>query len=71
MARLDADYRLLVTEKDAARCLSLSHRTLQAWRTSQSGPPFIKIGRSVRYRKVDIVEWLESKRCALEPKCDG
>ena len=40
----------LLTEKEAAKVLRISVRTLQGWRVDGGGPKFLKIGRSVRYR---------------------
>jgi hypothetical protein len=55
---LDPD--ALLTEVDAADLLKLSIRTLQAWRSNCSGPAFMRAGRAIRYRRADIVSWIES-----------
>ena len=57
MATNDHHQSVFMTEKQAARLLSLSHRTLQAWRRTGSGPSFIKFGRAIRYRQQDILGW--------------
>lgn len=51
----------LNTEREEADRLNASVRTLQAWRTRGDGPPFLKLGRAVRYdpRKTD--EWLATR----------
>lgn len=50
----------LLTEAEAARLLSLSVRSLQGWRVKRSdGPAFVKCGRAVRYRRRDLVAWME------------
>jgi hypothetical protein len=49
-----------LTEKDAARLLSLSFRTLQSWRRKNIGPKFIKFGRSVRYARQALFLWAEA-----------
>ena len=41
--------RLLET-RDAAKELGLSPRTLEGWRRRREGPPYLKIGRRVKYR---------------------
>jgi predicted DNA-binding transcriptional regulator AlpA len=41
-------------EKGAADYLGLSVKTLQAWRFQSRGPKYIKLGRAVRYRQVDL-----------------
>ncbi len=49
----------LLTEKDVAQALSLSVRTIQAFRLRGGGPRFIKIGsRAVRYRPEDVSAFL-------------
>lgn len=32
--------------------------TLAQWRYLERGPRFVKVGRMVRYRRIDIDEWL-------------
>ena len=39
----------------------ISKLTLADWRTKHFGPPFIKVGHSVRYRLVDLDAWLDSR----------
>jgi predicted DNA-binding transcriptional regulator AlpA len=53
-----------LTEKQAARLLSMSHRTLQAWRRTGLGPSFIKLGRAVRYRRGDLIAWADANTCS-------
>ena len=47
----------LQNEKQAAEWLGLSVRWLQESRVTGEGPPFLKIGRSVRYRIEDLDAW--------------
>ena len=47
----------LLTEAQAAGFLAVSMRTLQAWRVRGNGPPFVKVGRGVRYRRCDLTAW--------------
>jgi hypothetical protein len=49
----------ILTERDAAELLKVSCRTLQAWRCARVGPRFIRVGRSVRYRRSDLFDWIE------------
>jgi excisionase family DNA binding protein len=53
-----------LTEKQAARLLSVSHRTLQTWRRKGAGPCFVKLGRAVRYRQHDLFAWANAHRHA-------
>ncbi|MAS10318.1 helix-turn-helix domain-containing protein [Salinisphaera sp.] len=56
----------LVTPEHAAKALSVSESTLKAARLHhlKSNPlrdlPYVRIGRSVRYRRSDIEAWIES-----------
>lgn len=56
------DNAALLSEKDAARLLAMSVRTLQAWRGAGNGPPYIKIGRSIRYKRSELLAWIECQR---------
>ncbi len=56
------DISALLTEKEAARFLSMSFRTLQSWRSESKGPPYLKLGRSIRYRKSDLLAWVEKNQ---------
>ena len=57
-----------LTEKEAAEYLGLSRSTLRQGRMNGSRenrispPPFIKVGRSVRYLRVDLDSWLQKYR---------
>lgn len=48
----------LLTQAEVAERLSVSERTLEAWRCRGFGPAFVKLGRSVRYRPSDVERWL-------------
>lgn len=39
----------LINEREAATLLGLSVKCLQGWRLRGGGPPFVKLGRAVRY----------------------
>jgi hypothetical protein len=55
---IDAD--ALLTEAEAADFLRLSVRTLQAWRIRITGPAFVQVGRAVRYRRRDLIGWIDA-----------
>lgn len=47
----------------AAHYLGLSHHTLEIWRHKGEGPPFVKLGRAVRYRRDVLDQWaLDNQR---------
>ena len=53
----------LLTESETAELLGISERTLQAWRVHGGGPAFVRIGRTIRYRRQDVLDWIELNRC--------
>lgn len=48
-----------LSETEAADCLDLEPKTLEDWRRLGLELPFLKIGRSVRYRLSDILAFLD------------
>src|SRR5262245_1302315 len=56
----------LLTEAEAARLRRQSVRTLQAERVRGGGCPFVKLGRSVRYRRADVLRFIEANVKALD-----
>jgi hypothetical protein len=59
--------RLLETVH-AADELGLSPRTLEGWRRRGEGPPYLKIGRRVKYRPEDIEAYKAARlRANLPP----
>jgi len=54
------DLDALFREQEAADLLCLSVRTLQSWRIRLAGPPFVQVGRAVRYRRRDLINWIEA-----------
>ncbi len=45
-------------EKRLCAELGISPVTATKWRAKAKGPPFIKVGRLVRYRRSDLESWL-------------
>lgn len=58
----------VLTEGDAAKYIGMSRSFLNADRSNghrkkrTKGPAFLKLGRSIRYRKNDLDEWLKINR---------
>ncbi|HVR07530.1 MAG TPA: helix-turn-helix domain-containing protein [Thermoanaerobaculia bacterium] len=52
---------LLNTQQAAARC-NLSPRTLEKLRVTGGGPPFVRLGGSVRYQVDDLEAWIAAGR---------
>ena len=52
----------LLDERAAAAVLDVAPGTLSVWRsTGRYNLPFLKIGRKVRYRRGDLLAWLEAR----------
>jgi hypothetical protein len=56
----DAD--ALLRPAEAASLLALSVRTLEGLRLRGGGPPFVRLQRSVRYRRGDLIDWVLNRR---------
>ena len=52
----------LLTQKRLSDLIDVSERTLERWRVEGSGPAFVKAGRKVLYRTVDVDDWLAASR---------
>jgi predicted DNA-binding transcriptional regulator AlpA len=50
----------LLTPKEAAELLKVSLSWLAKARMRGDGPPFIKIGRSIRYSEAGLFQWMKS-----------
>ncbi len=51
----------LHTDVTAAPLVGLSATTLRNKRVRGDGPPFVKIGRNVRYREEDLHAWVAAR----------
>lgn len=52
----------LLSREDAAKYLSVKPQTLALWAcTKRYDLPFVKVGRSVRYRREDLDAFLQSR----------
>ena len=52
----------LMTEKDVAGLICITQRALQNWRLRGGGPEYVKIGRSVRYQRRDVMKFIEDRK---------
>lgn len=55
------DDETLYCESVISKKLVCEEKTLQSWRSRGGGPPFVKIGRLVRYRGCDVKKWIASR----------
>lgn len=57
-----------ITEREAAAYLNVSMSYLQHKRcegflkTKRQGPPYYKIGKSIRYKKNELEEWMQTNK---------
>jgi len=52
--------RLLDTD-EVAEYLGIPSNSLKMWRYRRTGPPWLKLGRHVRYRLTAIERWLDDQ----------
>lgn len=66
----DAYWLRLLTTKEASEVLSISAETLKDWRSKRAvhSPPAIRLGSTVRYRRIDLLRWIQDR--AVSP-ADG
>lgn len=57
-ASADLSTRLLSTE-EVARLLVVPVTTLYTWRYKGTGPKAYRVGKHLRYRLADVIEWLD------------
>ena len=57
-----------ITRTDLGKQLGLSVDTLARWETRRIGPPCVRIGRKVLYRKGAVHEWLRSQEDKRNPR---
>ena len=60
-----------INENQAAEFLGVSVRTLQAWRVRGGGPPYVKIGRAVRYQRRVLVNFQEQHTVSSTAEADA
>jgi excisionase family DNA binding protein len=53
--------------EETAEYLGVTVNALAKMRWDGSGPPYVKIGRRVRYRRSDVDAWLDARRSGTAP----
>jgi predicted DNA-binding transcriptional regulator AlpA len=56
------DFPPLLTAKDVAGRFKVSLSWLAKARMRGDGPPYIRIGRSIRYAEAATVQWMKSRQ---------
>jgi excisionase family DNA binding protein len=59
---------VLLTEAEVAEMLRVSQRTVRRWRNEGSGPPALRVGRRIRYRRSAVEAWLDRRGQADESR---
>ena len=54
------DMKRPLTTPEAAEILGLRAGTLEAWRVRGGGPNFLRLGRAIRYRREDLLAFMEA-----------
>ena len=62
MNKHHVDFSPLLTAKEAAVFLKVSLSRLAKARMRGDGPPYICIGRSIRYTEVATAQWMKSRQ---------
>lgn len=57
---------VLLTEAEVADLLRVSQRTVRRWRNEGTGPPALRVGRRIRYRRSAVEAWLDRRDQAGE-----
>ena len=52
----------LMTPNDAANFLKVSLSWLAKARMRGDGPPYIRVGRSIRYGEAALIQWMKSRQ---------
>ena len=74
--RRSMDQKLNASQADsgdtkwAASQVDLAPSTLNKMRVYGTGPPFYRLGRAVRYRRLDLEEWRNQFRVASTTEAD-
>jgi predicted DNA-binding transcriptional regulator AlpA len=58
----------LLTSHEMCRWFGVSRGWFEYARQRNYGPPYVKFGRRVRYRRGDILKWLEERKVVPGPK---
>lgn len=67
----DALGRFLLSPKEVSRLIGRAEQTLANERSTRRGLPYIKIGRSIRYKLTDVLSYTEARRIDPEAPQQG
>ena len=58
-----------LNNREAAEYLGLKAATLNKWRVYGDGPPFLKVGRLIQYRRSDLDAYLSGRLMRSTSEC--
>ncbi len=53
---------MFLTQREVADLFRVPVRTVEDWRLTRSGPPWVKLGRHVRYEQTELLAWVKERR---------
>ena len=57
---------LYVSDRQLSPIINAKPPTLRNWRCQRKGPPYVKLGRSVRYSIPEVLAWMERMKIVPE-----
>lgn len=64
------DPESLLMTSEAAEIVRLSQAHLEKMRIYGTGPRFVRLGRAIRYRRADLMGWIEASLVASTSEAD-
>jgi predicted DNA-binding transcriptional regulator AlpA len=58
----EKSFPVVLTPKEVATRLKVSLSWLAKARMRGDGPPYVPVGRSIRYPETDLIQWMRSQR---------
>jgi hypothetical protein len=43
---------------ETSKLITKTERTLEWWRETRQGPPYVRLGKTILYRKSELLRWL-------------
>jgi predicted DNA-binding transcriptional regulator AlpA len=60
--KIGGGFERLLTPREATECLRVSTSWLAKARMRGDGPPYVKVGRNIRYTQAGITPWIKSRQ---------
>jgi predicted DNA-binding transcriptional regulator AlpA len=66
LEEIKVELEQLIDTPTAAAILNVKPDTLVYWRFLGEGPPFVRVGRLIRYRREDLSTWIQQRTVRWE-----